>query len=274
MALILNKGRYFTKGEAVVLGDNLLLTKTTYAPNQKIPTHLHQDSYLAVVVEGDYHEEGKGFDDAVKPGTSIYHPGKEVHKNKMGPSQVVLLNLEMPDIFWQKKGLVDLKPTHRILGDDPRYLEYAGKISDEMTNTKRLSLVGVEGLALQLLDLFLKLNNAAEEGPNILAKVDKYLHEHFSEAFTIDQISDFFNVTPSWLARKFRQHYGENIGDRITRLRINEAIRLLNNTKKTLAEIGVHVGFFDQSHFTRTFKKRRGISPGQYRRAARQKQSN
>ena len=271
MALILNKGRYFTKGEAVLLGDGLLLTKTAYQANKEIPTHLHQESYLAVVIAGDYRELGKDFDDTVKPGASIYHPGREVHKNYIGKAGATLLNLEMPDSFWEQKGLADLKPAQRILGQDPRYLDYATRISDEMANPKRLGLIGIEGLALQILDLFLRLNNQPEEAPRLLEKVDGFLHEHFSQPLTIDQIAGKFEVSAGWLSRKFRQHYGENISDRIIRLRINEAIRLLNNTNKTLAEIAVNVGFFDQSHFTRTFKKKRGTSPGHYRRASKPK---
>lgn len=266
MALILNKGKYFTKGKTFLLGDDLLLTGTVYPSNKEIPTHLHQDSYLAVVVEGDYRETGQGFDDAVLPGTSIFHPGKEVHKNYMGASGATLLNLEMPDSFWQKKGLAEMKPDQRIIGRDPRYLEYSTKILEELANSKRVGLLATEGLCLQIIDLFLKLNNQPERGSEILEGVDKYIHENFSQALTIEQISKTFDVSPEWLPRKFRLHFGENIGDRILRLRINEAIQLLNNTSKTLAEIAIKVGFFDQSHFTKTFKKKRGISPGQYRR--------
>ena len=105
MALILNKGRYFTKAEAVLLGGGLLLTKTSYAANKKIPTHLHRDSYLAVVTEGGFREVGAGFDDMLEPGTSIFHPGKEVHKNTFGPKGGTLINLEMPDAFWERKKL-------------------------------------------------------------------------------------------------------------------------------------------------------------------------
>ena len=271
MALILKKGRYFTKGQAVLLGGGLLLTKTAYQANKKIPTHLHQDSYLAVVIEGDYREIGSGFDDILTPGTSIFHPGKEVHKNYFGPKGGALINLELPDAFWDKKELTDLKPRARIISQDPRYLEYATKICDELANPKRLSLIGIEGFALQILDLFLKLNNQPEEAPLLLGKIDAYIHSNFTKALTLDQIANNYEVAPDWLSRKFCLYYGESLSDRITRLRVNEAIHLLTGSTKTLAEIAVNVGFFDQSHFTRIFKKLRGVSPGQYRRASKPK---
>jgi AraC-like DNA-binding protein len=182
-----------------------------------------------------------------------------------------LINLELPDIFWGRKELADLKPRTRIISQDPRYLEYAGKISDELANPKRLSLIGVEGFSLQILDLFLKLNNQPEQGSLLLGKIDAYLHGNFTKALTLDQIANKYEVAPDWLSRKFCLYYGESLSDRITRLRVNQAIHLLAGSSKTLAEIAVHVGFFDQSHFTRTFKKLRGVSPGQYRRALRPK---
>ena len=271
MALILNKGRYFTKAEAVLLGGGLLLTKTSYAAKKEIPTHLHQDSYLAVVIAGGFRETGAGFDDRLEPGTSIFHPGKEVHKNSFGPKGGTLINLEMPDAFWERKKLTDLKPRARIISHDPRYLEYATKIYDELANPKRLSLIGIEGFALQILDLFLMLNNQPEAAPILLGKIDAYIHSNFTKTLPLDQIAKNYEVSPDWLSRKFCLYYGESLSDRITRLRVNEAIHLLTRSSKTLAEIAVNIGFFDQSHFTRTFKKLRGISPGQYRRESKPK---
>ena len=50
-------------------------------------------------------------------------------------------------------------------------------------------------------------------------------------------------------------------------IRINAAIRLLTSTNKLLAEIAHECGFYDQSHFIRTFKRLRRQTPAQYRRA-------
>jgi len=40
----------------------------------------------------------------------------------------------------------------------------------------------------------------------------------------------------------------------------------LEETNRLLSDIALAVGFYDQSRFTRSFKKARGITPGEYRR--------
>ena len=48
--------------------------------------------------------------------------------------------------------------------------------------------------------------------------------------------------------------------------RLNAARKLLTTTEKSVADIAVEVGFFDQSHFIKAFKRERGTTPGRYRR--------
>ena len=43
----------------------------------------------------------------------------------------------------------------------------------------------------------------------------------------------------------------------------------MKNTDRSMADIAAECGFFDQSHFARTFKAAEGVPPRRYRRAAR-----
>ena len=60
---------------------------------------------------------------------------------------------------------------------------------------------------------------------------------------------------------------GQSPSNENNTIRINAAIRLLTSTNKLLAEIVHDCGFYDQSHFIRTFKRLRRQTPAQYRRA-------
>ena len=48
--------------------------------------------------------------------------------------------------------------------------------------------------------------------------------------------------------------------------RLDQAKLLLNTTLGNIAAVGLELGFNDQAHFTRVFKKRFGITPGQFQR--------
>ena len=72
-------------------------------------------------------------------------------------------------------------------------------------------------------------------------------------------------VYPVHLAAVFRRFYHETIGDHVQKRRIEHAYDLLQKKDISLCEIAYECGFADQSHFTRVFKRRVGVTPGVFR---------
>ncbi len=70
-------------------------------------------------------------------------------------------------------------------------------------------------------------------------------------------------------ARAFRARYGLPVGAYLRALQLDRAATRLAATDEAIADIAAQTGFYDQSHFTRVFKLRFGLTPAAYRRAAR-----
>lgn len=66
-------------------------------------------------------------------------------------------------------------------------------------------------------------------------------------------------------ARTFNRHYHTSVGEYLRRLRLEAAARDLVDSEASIAEIAAGLGFFDQSHFTRLFKRWTGLTPMQAR---------
>ena len=75
-------------------------------------------------------------------------------------------------------------------------------------------------------------------------------------------------MQPPMLALSHRR-YGCTVGEYVRRLRIEFACRELSDSEKPLAFIAQNAGFFDQSHFSKTFKLLTGQSPAAYRKLLR-----
>lgn len=98
----------------------------------------------------------------------------------------------------------------------------------------------------------------------------KHIHRHFGEEIDLAMLAVRAGVSQSQLERRFRQLLGTSPGEYILRVRVNASRELLENTDRTVADIAQAVGFYDNSHFTRSFRRRMSCSPKQYRDQHRQ----
>lgn len=90
-----------------------------------------------------------------------------------------------------------------------------------------------------------------------------YLEAYFDQNVSLDELAGAAQISPFHLARLFRQQTGLPPHAYLTHLRINHAKKRLAQGE-SIAEVAAAVGFSDQSHLTRWFKRIVGITPGQY----------
>ena len=89
---------------------------------------------------------------------------------------------------------------------------------------------------------------------------------HYAKTLRLEDLSAQTGLNMSSFKRAFAETFNMTPWSYITTIRLNAARKLLEETNKMLSEIALDTGFFDQSHFSRTFKRERGITPGEYRR--------
>ncbi len=81
------------------------------------------------------------------------------------------------------------------------------------------------------------------------------------------EISGELNLNPSYLSREFSRHFDNlTFGEYMRKIRIEKAVRLMENSDYSLTEIAYLTGFSDQSHFNRIFKKHTGKTPSVMRK--------
>ena len=95
--------------------------------------------------------------------------------------------------------------------------------------------------------------------------VQTYVARHLSEKTTVAEIAATLHLHPSYLNTVFRNETGISVKTYVHTVKTHEACRLLRETKHSLTEIGTMLGYFDQSHFNRVFKRCTGLTPGAYR---------
>jgi len=97
-------------------------------------------------------------------------------------------------------------------------------------------------------------------------KILVYINKNFQEQITLTELAKQMNLTPEYISRLFKKNSGQTISDYITNMRLNYALKLVNNTKIPINEIAISSGYNSNPHFIRTFKEKFGISPNKMRK--------
>jgi len=92
-----------------------------------------------------------------------------------------------------------------------------------------------------------------------------YVRENFAEGVSLPKAAKLCGMSKAAFGRVFKQALGMTMGTYVNQVRMTEALRLLEETLDPIAEIALRIGFCDQSHFDRRFRKSFGRTPSQHR---------
>jgi AraC family transcriptional regulator len=126
-------------------------------------------------------------------------------------------------------------------------------------------------LAVQLLRYFGAPGSADLHSGGVLPKhkfrvVIEYIHDHLDAELSLDHLAAVAHVSPYHFARLFKHSTGLPPHQYVIARRVERAKELLREPDRpALAEVATEVGFSDQSHFTRHFKRLVGVTPRQFR---------
>ncbi|ASL46045.1 Transposon Tn10 TetD protein [Burkholderia sp. AD24] len=101
--------------------------------------------------------------------------------------------------------------------------------------------------------------------PRRIRRVTDYIRANLVGDLAISELAAQAGLSSFHFARVFRRETGETPHQFVTRLRLEEAARLLRATDQTVLQIALAVGFENASHFSVQFKRGYGVTPLAYR---------
>lgn len=97
-----------------------------------------------------------------------------------------------------------------------------------------------------------------------------FLNDNMNQDITLAQAAEHVGFSPSHLHRAFKAATGERLHEHLIRIRLERAKTLLKATNLTVSEIAIEVGFSDQGHLARQFRRAFQSSPSEFRRKIRE----
>jgi AraC family transcriptional regulator len=98
-----------------------------------------------------------------------------------------------------------------------------------------------------------------------LRQITDWMTQHLDEGFNLDRLAKQAGLSKFYFNRLFKNAVGVSPSRYQINLRMDEARRLLRETKKSALEIALAVGYANPSHFAQLFRKETGLSPSDYR---------
>lgn len=94
-------------------------------------------------------------------------------------------------------------------------------------------------------------------------RVCEFIGTHYAESLSLKQLSGEAGLSPFYFQRLFLEKTGISPHDYLIQIRIGKARQMLIKGY-SIAHVALDTGFSDQSHFTRTFQRLMGTTPGEY----------
>lgn len=99
----------------------------------------------------------------------------------------------------------------------------------------------------------------------LVRSVVAYINTHYAEPVRVADVAALHKCNADYLSRSFKRTVGLGLVEYLHRVRVDHARRLLSTERFTVGEVGHLVGFQDQSHFGRVFRRLVGLTPQAFR---------
>ncbi len=188
---------------------------------------------------------------------------------------LVLLDLMMPEL----DGMAVLKAMQedRRLQGIPVIVLTAQRLSeDEMKHLDQAvvsvlakGIFSAEETLAHIEQALMRNKRLGSETQHLVRSVMAYIHGHYAETISRQELARYAGVSERHLNRCFLQETCMTPLTYLTRYRIQQAKQLLERGQLSVTQVLNRTGFSDSSHFARLFRREVGVSPSAYKRGQR-----
>ena len=261
--MVLSRGSFFGRKKNIRRLDKYLITVCLHNGFENLPKHVHMAPYASILLKGKYLErKNSQFSSDLELDSKwiIFRPAGYEHSNQFGKTQSVCFNIEFNDL--------------KIRKDQP-YNSFINEFGLFRSTIELVKLVNgffqdfpddeMNCLVEESLASLLSIESAATSS-YIVKNCIEYIYEHFQTPISLKDVASHLRVHPIYLARSFKNKMNITVGEFIRSTRLTRGYMSLCQSNDSLTKIGNSLGFYDQSHFTRSFRNEFGGNPSSVRK--------
>jgi AraC-like DNA-binding protein len=124
----------------------------------------------------------------------------------------------------------------------------------------------IDELFILLTRQLTRQNNPGRDFHKTFMKLDEALRKDIAHQWTVDEMAALAGLGNTLFNEKVKSYTGFTPLNYLINIRISEAIRLLKKPHISITDIALDTGFYSSQHFSTTFKKLTGFTPGEFRK--------
>ena len=236
------------------------------------PRHIHEECSIVLILQGTETTTQRGTNCISYPGSLLLFNADEVHSSRSVGTEYRILKIStkaLNQVAFELSGHNLNRPCFPKLPiNDP--LMFRLLLGLHLKLEQNVSPFEQESDFISVAGLLIRLYSENHIGLQPLGKethyvnlIRDYLKSNYAENVSLAQLTSITNLSSFYLLRVFRKHVGCPPHEYLTQVRITRARKLLRKGH-SISEVALETGFFDQSHFSRRFKRIVGMSPGRY----------
>ncbi|CDN43978.1 helix-turn-helix domain-containing protein [Paenibacillus sp. P22] len=94
-----------------------------------------------------------------------------------------------------------------------------------------------------------------------IVDAQNYVRLHLSRKISLEETADYLHLNPSYFSRLFKKETGENFIEFVNRMKMERAMALISDSRKSVEEAAFSLGYDNKSYFIKLFKQHHGIAP-------------
>jgi AraC family transcriptional regulator len=214
----------------------------------------------------------------VAHGQAVFCPRREWH-NIRWDEGISVLSIRIPDSAFMeaarerlRDGSLEIVPRHVVTDDRLTHLLFA--LDAERARGYSTGKLFVDCIETALANLLITSFNAVAPrsiprkggmAPRVLRRVIEFMHANLDKQIGLKDLADCAGLSLSHFSFQFRASTNQSAHQYMLQLRIERSKELLTDSRLSVLDVGLEVGFRNQQHFATVFRNSVGVPPSVYR---------
>lgn len=174
-------------------------------------------------------------------------------------------NLKISKARILELGVILSRATVDVGADVNEALEISSGFLQDVSRFNNIEEINLA--VVKILENYLSLiqDNHMMKNRQAMEWMKSYIRENYHKNLTLEDVSASAFLSPSYASRLFKENQNMTILEYITKVKLEQAKKLLRNPKYQIDDVAQMLGYYDASYFSKVFRRKIGMTPTQYR---------